>query len=856
MSIRGEQETNYLLGDVGSHKGQMVLLDKTQVVFGRDESSCDFVLAQSFISKRHAVFETDESGKTRVRDLGSKLGTFVNGRPVLEEVLANGDHIGFGPGGVIAFKFCTKEEERLAPVTDSSALRVQLIAHAQMSISQKTPAKGQLVPSAVKTAFGNKSIIRLGRAPDNDIVLDAGGVSRYHASVTFKEGRGPVLADLGSTNGTYVNGEFIREPRVLNPDDLIFVGGFIVRVNGRNVQRTDLSSSHIRADSVTKAIGKKILIKDITLALFPREFVGLMGPSGCGKSTLMDALNGLRPATSGSVFLNDLDLYQHFNAVRRSIGYVPQRDILHETLTVERTLFYSAKLRLPEQTPRSEVDRVVDEVIETVGLKEQRSTQFRQLSGGQQKRLSLGIELITKPSFLFLDEPTSPLDPETTENMMLLFRNLADQGRIVVMVTHKFEKFFEMHQVAILARGGHLAFFGPPRAALDYFKCAEPADIYRRIGSTDPVELSRRYKSSQQYELYVARRMEDTRVPAGGPEKAGTIAPANSSKTNRYASLNQWWILTRRFFEIKLKDSRNTALLLLQAPIIAIILAVITGKTQNDAKALFISAIIAIWFGANNAVRDIVAESPIYVRERRFSLKIPSYVFSKFTVLSGIGLIQCLLFLGLLIAFNRLRSDDFLSLFAILYLTTLGGISTALFFSALVNSTEKAMSILPLLLIPQLLLSGFFMPIDDMYFNQTTRKPATAAEYRKYEDARLGSNNRPPLRSDVLPRTPPPDVITKTEGLGAVGPFTSIIMARWAVDGLVHAVSVSDLDARARLASTVSVSTYSLVLDRQGASVIEDSYRRRVWMDLAILGGFNAVFLGLTIWALKRKDVL
>src|SRR6185369_2939837 len=276
-----------------------------------------------------------------------------------------------------------------------------------------------------------------------------------------------------------------------------------------------------------------------------REFIGLMGSSGCGKSTLMDALNGLRPSTTGNVFVNDLDLYQNFNALRRSIGYVPQRDILHDVLTVERTLHYAAKLRLPKGTSGDLRRNIVGEVIDTVGLNEQRHTPFGQLSGGQQKRLSLAIELITKPSFIFLDEPTSPLDPETTENMMMLFRRLADEGRIVVMVTHRFEKFELMHQVAILTKGGRLAFFGPPHEAMNYFQCHEPAEIYRRIAAREPDEVSRTFQSSPLYQRYVSERIAEAQEIAHTTGQLGADKAAQRS-TDRRPSLGQWLTLTRR----------------------------------------------------------------------------------------------------------------------------------------------------------------------------------------------------------------------------------------------------------------------------------------------------------------------
>ena len=204
----------------------------------------------------------------------------------------------------------------------------------------------------------------------------------------------------------------------------------------------------------------------------------------------------------------------------------------------------------------------------------------------------------------------------------------------------------------------------------------------------------------------------------------------------RRVGLGQWLTLTRRYFEIKVKDKRNTLLLLAQAPVVAILLAIIVGDSVNNSQTLFIAAIVSIWFGANNAVREIVSEAAIYTRERFVNLKIPSYVFSKFSVLSAIAFIQCLLFVGILVGMGRLRRDDFLALVLVLYLTSLAGIATGLLFSAFVNSTEKAMSVLPLILIPQLLLSGYLKPINDIYIFDRLQKPASESDFRRFEQTK------------------------------------------------------------------------------------------------------------------------
>ena len=859
----------YLLGLVGQLSGAHLEIRGARVLLGRDDSQCQIVLPQAVISKVHAAFESDNSGRVTIVDLTGKNATFVNGQPVTRHVLRDGDRVGFGLGGVVAFQFCAATpglEHRDVPAdSDQRSVSRFVVATGPLSEPAAPPSPPPAAPpvhrplaSATKSTAGTMvlhaadiPVVRLGRAPDNNFVLDAPSVSRYHAMLSYANGNQPVITDLGSTNGTFVNGEVLTEPRQLTPQDLIFLGGFLLHIDGRTIKQHDLSASSITARNLSKEIAGKTILKDVSLAIAPREFVGLMGPSGCGKSTLMDALNGLRPASAGQVCVNDLDLYSNFNALRRSIGYVPQRDILHEALTVERTLYYAARLRLPEGTAAETMRGIVNEVIDTVGLSEQRHTPFRQLSGGQQKRLSLGFELITKPSFIFLDEPTSPLDPETTENMMMLFRRLADEGRIVVMVTHKFEKFHEMHHIAMLTRGGRLAYFGPPGDALAYFGCKEPGDIYRYIGTHDPDELGRKFQSSIEYQRYVRGRIEETdqlKRTTGGLQ----LGQAEHETPERRFGLSQWLTLTERYLEVKLQDKRNTLLLLAQAPIVALILAIIVRHSPvNDLKTLFISAIISIWFGANNAVREIVSESAIYTRERMVNLKIPSYVFSKFAVLTGIALIQCLLFVGIIVAMGRLKSADFFSLVLILFLTSLAGVSTGLFLSALVNSTEKAMSILPLVLIPQLLLSGFMVSMEDVYYSLANGKPATESQYRDFEDFK----DHPPAPTAGRP-VAPPEAIAKFDGLGVAGYAADIIVARWTLDALAHDVGLEDKQARERLSARITVSAYQSVFDGKSEDEIASAYRTRVATDCVVLAGFSVLFLALTMWALKRKDVL
>jgi len=285
-----------------------------------------------------------------------------------------------------------------------------------------------------------------------------------------------------------------------------------------------------------------------------------------------------------------------------------------------------------------------------------------------------------------------------------------------------------------------------------------------------------------------------------------------------------------------------------------LILAFITDNTPNDGRTIFIAAVIAIWLGANNAIREIISETEVYTRERLVNLKIPSYVLSKFAILSGIGLIQCFLFVLILTMFDRFSARDFTWLTLILYLTLLAGVSIGLFFSGLVSSTEKAMSILPLILIPQLLLSGFLKPLDDLYVNLRTSKPATVADYDKFKREEKNPPKPNPNNPTEIPKLADP--VQKSDGLGGVRFFANLMTARWTIDALAHQVSINDFDARDKLAARMTVEEYENVLDKKSDSAISDAYESRVRTDLQILACFSLLFLILTMLALKRKDSL
>ena len=344
------------------------------------------------------------------------------------------------------------------------------------------------------------------------------------------------------------------------------------------------------------------LLDDINLVVQPGEFVTLLGPSGSGKSTLMDCLNGRRRATGGKVLANGEDFYRHFDNFRQSLGYVPQKDIVHNGLTVQRALYYTARLRLPTDTGRDELRHRVESVMKEMELGPHRDTLIANLSGGQIKRVSLGAELLAKPCLLYIDEATSGLDAGTESRMMRLFRRLADDGRSILCITHNVDNVEQCHLVLMLARG-KLVYYGPPGEAPKYFGVSRISEIYDRIGEKSPEEWEKDYRASDLHAEFVARRLRRVRRPdraARGAAHGATdrreqrgarsrlgkpLAERFRRLTEQYLHfrqlltpvLDQWRqfrVLTARYVELLLGDRRGLALLLLQAPIVAAVILV------------------------------------------------------------------------------------------------------------------------------------------------------------------------------------------------------------------------------------------------------------------------------------------
>ena len=564
--------------------------------------------------------------------------------------------------------------------------------------------------------LGAQQVITIGRLPDNDVTIDTPVVSRRHARLV-RGGDGWTVEDLGSINGTFLNGQRITGSLPVRPGDRLEVGSFAYRFNEDRLEPVDGAGTvRLEARGLGKTVADaatgqpKALLAGVDLTILPGEFVGLFGTSGSGKSTLMDALNGRRPATDGAVLYNGLDIRRSFALFKSTIGYVPQQDIVHRKITIRRALAYTARLRLPEDTSADEIARYVDDAIARVGLADKGDQPIDTpvpLSGGQLKRVSLAVELVSNPALLFLDEATSGLDAGTDKRMMQLFARLAGDRKTVVCVTHTLENVDVCHLVVVLYQG-RVVYFGPPAGVLDHFEIRRLSDVYDTLENAPGERWAERYEDSAFHRDYVARRLAPPVEQGALPAEVTVPAP----RAGRWFDVRQCGILTRRYVDLVLSDRRNLAILLLQAPLIGAVVGLVFGKGETlaqravaESQLSFMLVISAVWFGCLNAAREIVKELPIYARERSVNLSVGPYLASKLLPLAALCAIQCV---GLLLAVALfIEVPGSLGQRGVaLFLTGLAATAMGLAVSALMTTTDKAVAMVPILLIPQVILAN------------------------------------------------------------------------------------------------------------------------------------------------------
>ncbi|GJF31172.1 ABC transporter ATP-binding protein [Kitasatospora sp. NE20-6] len=680
---------------------------------GRDPTG-EIVLDDPRVSWHHAVLRAT-AGHWLLEDVGSTNGTFADGRRI--------QHEDIGPG--VRLRFGSPADGPSATFADlpapASGERTSLLAPQASSVFRQ--------PSTVLRLPGRT--VRIGRARDNDLVLDDLEASRHHAELRILPDGGHEIVDLASHNGTYVNGRPVERAPV-GPADIIGIGRSALCLSGDElVEYTDTGEVSLDVQGLVVRVGpdRRVLLDGVGFPLAEKTLLAVAGPSGAGKSTLLNALTGLRPADEGTVLYDGRDLYRDYAELRRRIGLVPQDDILHTQLTVRRALSYAAELRFPGDTAKHEREARVAEVIRELGLDSRADLVISSLSGGQRKRVSVALELLTKPSLLFLDEPTSGLDPGMERSVMRMLRGLADDGRTVVVVTHSVLSLNVCDRLLVLAPGGRTAYYGPPDEALPFFGFTEWPEAFEAFESEDHAAWQRRFRESPQYRQYVAAGAAQAvhpRYPAapdGGHPAGRRIGPGQPQ-----GWFSQLSTLVRRYTSVLAADRLFLTVMIALPFVIGVMCRAMAGtsiSSENAINVVLTLCIGGVLTGSANAVREVVKERPIYQRERVVGLSRSAYLVSKVVVLGTVTVVQAavLTTVGLagvdlsptLPTGHQVESGVVLPPLAELViavaLLSFSSMMLGLLVSALVRKEEATMPMLVLLSVVQIVFSGAMLKL-------------------------------------------------------------------------------------------------------------------------------------------------
>lgn len=652
-------------------------LGKTVITFGRLEDN-DIVLSSPLVSRKHGRFIM-QNGKWQIEDLDSKNGLIFNNANIKSREICDGDFIRIDDG-------------------------VETIADGVLLVFSSAESENRWYTLPV-SGTGN---ITIGRGEGCTIVLPHVSVSQNHARITKEKGR-YYISDTGSTNGIVVNGIRITGKVLLHEKDvititnskLIFTSHAIFYCCYRSGITVDASDIVI----VRKQKRKKIVTcNHVDLNIRPGELVAIIGGSGAGKSTVLNCMCGYLKPDSGEVYINGINLYRNFDSLKKLIGYVPQSDIVYDNLTLYDMLKYTAELRLPKDVSAGERDSIIRRAIDTVELTEKKDSLIKNLSGGQRKRASIAVELLSDPNLLFLDEPASGLDPGTERNLMKSLRKMADGGKTVILVTHSTLQLKLCDKIVFMGKGGNLCFCGSYDDAMAFFGVSDVVDIYNII--TDHAEewCTKYYETAVHK---ISARGEDGAVSSGLWQK------------NR---LKQLTVLSARYLKLVANDRQRLTLILLQAPLLAFLISFVANGKQFEQyemtkSLLFALSCSAFWIGMLNAIQEICKERTILKREFMTGLSLTSYISSKILVLGMLSLIQSVLVtgvFGLLVGIpdDGIMMHPFAELLITTFITAVSSAAMGLFVSSLFTNADRAMTVAPILLMPQILFSGLIFKLD------------------------------------------------------------------------------------------------------------------------------------------------
>ncbi len=654
------------------------LFNLQEIRFGRE--------SESNVGYNQIVFTTDIVGRNhgslvrygstwKIVDNGSRNGLIYNDIKIQERVLSDGDIIRIDMAGAY------------------------LVGGVLMLFSSST--EGARWKSVSLSGF---SEITIGRENGNTIQLMHTSVSKRHAKI-FKKNDGKwYIADTGSRNGVILNGKRVRSDTLLLEKSVIDITNTKLVFTRESVWSfcyvagvpVDVTDAVI---AFGKGKKKKIGCDNVSLSINPGELVAVVGGSGAGKSTIMKCMAGYNPLTSGAVYINGINLYENLDSLKSMIGYVPQSDIVYQELTLYDMLNYTAGIRLPKDLSKAERNAAIEKAMKTVGLLEKKDRVIKDFSGGEKKRASIAVELLADPNLIFLDEPASGLDPGIEQDLMRSLRDMANNGKTIILVTHSTLQLYLCDKVLFMGKGGKLCFCGSVPEALRFFGEKNLVEVY--------------YKLTYESETW-KNKFNSMRAP---------LAPVNSSPTagkSQSPTSKPTMTLFRRTMNLLFGD-RQSMLISLVQPIVFIALIFLvcdTKKMYDNYEAtktvMFIVACCNFWMGLYNALAQISGERDIIKREYMVGLSLTSYISSKVLAMSFLGLMQTAIFtvfFTVIIGMPpeggvMITSLPALEIFITLFLTNLSASALGLTLSSLAKKQGFSSVVIPIVLMVQLLFSG------------------------------------------------------------------------------------------------------------------------------------------------------
>ena len=741
---------------------------KDYVTIGRGSRENDIVIPDSIVSSVHGYL-VNRNGRFYYKDLNSKNGSYA---------------------GALGHELFLHQNSSFVELSEGSVVKIG---------NKKKPDKMVLLwftymnpGETIGTCRISKPSTTIGRSAASDIVLSQPSVSRTHCIIHAEAGR-VTLQDNNSLNGVFVNGQKIKGTVSLQSKDIIQILGNQMIFGGSFIYYKKKSQGiAIKGIALDKWVGKndsrKQILRNANIDIQGNEFVAIIGGSGAGKSTLMGILNGSDMKFEGDVYYNSLSLKENFNHLKRLVGYVPQEDIIYENLKLRRMLYYTAILRMPNDTTKQEIEERIDYVLNTLDLKEHQDTYIRKLSGGQKKRASIAVELLADPKLFFLDEPTSGLDPGMEKSLMETLRTLSKkQDRTIVMVTHTTQNLDLCDKVIFMGPGGRVGVVGSVDGAKEFFQTDDLTSIYNLIHDA-PEMWSGKFAAAEQ------SQNSDVRRELSPERKKMQSAKKTSSGL-------QFLTVVRRYLELMCNDRKRLAVLLLQPVLIGVLLSIVADDDifdiyESTKSMMFVLSCSAIWLGVFDSIQEICKERNILRREYMAGLKMGVYILSKLSVQCLLGAVQsiCLVSTFLLIVKGNeegiLFDSFYLEILVTVWLTVLASIAMGFIISAIVRTGDKAMAAAPFVLIVQLLFSGILFELKGV------------AEYISY-----------------------------------------ITVSRWSVEALGSIVHLNDLELRMQ----ADIPT----LEHEAESLF-DATKAHLMQDWGILAIMTAVFMVISLLLVRN----